>query len=111
MSLHGRRAARSRRYARRAQDFEAGGLYGLEKLWAFHHYMGLPKHAGLDIEPQVPTPAGSPRPPPGPPRPPGAAARAPRRRRRRREGAALAMPPQGRRMLQSELGVVCAVTW
>jgi hypothetical protein len=76
---------RPRRAGRRAQDFEAGGLYGLEKLWAFHHYTGLPKHAGLDIEPQVPPPRRAAPPAWAPPRAPwprrsSAAARARARR-------------------------------
>lgn len=35
------------------QDFESGSLYGLEKFWAFHHYMGLPKGCGLQIDSKV----------------------------------------------------------
>ena len=36
------------------QDFDSGSLYGLEKFWAFHHYMGLPKGCGLQINKKVP---------------------------------------------------------
>ena len=44
------------------RDFEAvvlkeytayGGLYGLEKLWAFHHYGGLPDGSGLEVDPEL----------------------------------------------------------
>lgn len=35
------------------QDFEGGSLYGLEKFWAFHHYMGLPKGCDLQINPKA----------------------------------------------------------
>lgn len=28
-------------------------LYGLEKFWAFHHYGGLPKEAGVDVQPEL----------------------------------------------------------
>ena len=35
------------------QDFDSGSLYGLEKFWAFHHYMGLPKGCGLQINKKV----------------------------------------------------------
>ena len=36
------------------QDFEGGSLYGLEKLWAFHHYTGFPKdQPELQILPKV----------------------------------------------------------
>ena len=45
------------------RDFEAvvlkeytayGGLYGLEKLWAFHHYGGLPDGCGVDeVDPDL----------------------------------------------------------
>ena len=35
------------------QDFEDGHLYALEKFWAFHQYSGLPKGAGVTINPKV----------------------------------------------------------
>ena len=36
------------------QDFEGGSLYGLEKLWAFHHYTGFPRdQPGLEMIPKV----------------------------------------------------------
>ena len=35
------------------QDYERGSLYGLEKFWAFHHYGGLPKDAGVEINAKV----------------------------------------------------------
>lgn len=38
----------------RLQDFENGSLYGLEKLWAFHHYTGFPKdQPNLQMVPKV----------------------------------------------------------
>lgn len=35
------------------QDYDRGSLYGLEKFWAFHHYSGLPKDSGFEINPKV----------------------------------------------------------
>ncbi|KIZ01036.1 La-related protein 1 [Monoraphidium neglectum] len=44
------------------RDFEAvvlrefkqyNGLYGLEKLWAFHHYCGLPADCDLEVDPDL----------------------------------------------------------
>jgi len=35
------------------QDYENGSLYGMEKFWAFHHYHGLPKSSGLEINSKV----------------------------------------------------------
>lgn len=36
------------------QDFEGGSLYGLEKLWAFHHYTGFPRdQPNLEMLPKV----------------------------------------------------------
>ena len=35
------------------QDYDRGSLYGLEKFWAFHHYGGLPKDSGVEINPKV----------------------------------------------------------
>ncbi|KIZ04165.1 hypothetical protein MNEG_3791 [Monoraphidium neglectum] len=29
------------------------GLYGLEKLWAFHHYCGLPADCDLEVDPDL----------------------------------------------------------
>jgi hypothetical protein len=44
------------------RDFEAvtlreytayNGLYGLEKLWAFHHYCGIPADADVEVDPDL----------------------------------------------------------
>ena len=35
------------------QDFEDGSLYGLEKLWAFHHYTGFPPGEDIQMQPTV----------------------------------------------------------
>jgi la-related protein 1 len=36
------------------KDFEGGSLYGLEKLWAFHHYTGFPKdQPNLEMLPKL----------------------------------------------------------
>lgn len=36
------------------KDFEGGSLYGLEKLWAFHHYTGFPRdQPSLEMHPQL----------------------------------------------------------
>jgi hypothetical protein len=36
-----------------SQDFDRGSLYGLEKFWAFHHYSGLPRDCGIEVNPKL----------------------------------------------------------